>query len=202
MNETGLGFNWGLPAGSPFLLGRVLLTAALVAPPCASADVPLEGARRIVLHARDGTSVPIGSVSFAPRPDGRSAFALTLDRSRFVDHFLSMREFKCVPWPSEILCHVPYPYANPAHVTRDDPAWLEHALLFMFKRPDEFGAKLWNGVVFKLRPHANGFEGSPQAVDLNRIAAPAANPDIPPFKPAWRDDMAAGARWFGRLTIE
>jgi hypothetical protein len=192
----------GLPAGSPFLLARLLLAAALAAPLYASADVPLDGVRRVVLHARDGTSLPIGSVSFAPRPDGRSDFVLTMDRTHFVDHFLSMREFKCVPAPSEILCHVPYPYANPAHVTRDDPAWLEHALLFMFKRPSEFGAKLWNGVYFRLRPTPSGFEGLPQAVDLNRIAAPAANPDIPPFKPALRDDMPAGVRWFGRMTIE
>lgn len=83
-----------------------------------------------------------------------------------------------------------------------DLAWLEHSLLFMFKTPAEFGAKLWNGVYFQLKATERGLEGSPQAVDLNRISAPPAQPGVPPFRPALRDDIAPGARWFNRLTIE
>ena len=47
-----------------------------------------------------------------------------------------------------------------------------------------------------------GFEGRPQAVDLSRISAPPGKPGIPPYRPALRDDIPAGACWFGRLTIE
>ena len=83
-----------------------------------------------------------------------------------------------------------------------DLAWLEHALLFMFKTPSEFGAELWNGVYFQLKATERGFEGRPQAVDLNRISAPPDRPDVPPFRPALRDDIAPGARFFNRLTIE
>ena len=83
-----------------------------------------------------------------------------------------------------------------------DLAWLEHALLFMFKTPSEFGAKLWNGVYFQLKATERGFEGRPQAVDLNRISAPPDRPGVPPFRSALRDDIAPGARFFNRLTIE
>ena len=71
-----------------------------------------------------------------------------------------------------------------------------------FKKPSDFGAKLWNGVYFQLSRSDKGLVGKPQAVDLNLIGAPPARLDIPPFKPALRDDMAPGARWFNRLTIE
>ena len=83
-----------------------------------------------------------------------------------------------------------------------DLAWLEHSLLFMFKTPRDFGAKLWNGVYFKLRLAATGLEGSPQAIDLNHICAPPDRPELPPYRPALRDDIAPGARWFGRLSID
>lgn len=96
----------------------------------------------------------------------------------------------------------PTPYPQPGTVGANDYAWLEHALLFMFKTPAEFGAKLWNGVYFRLKLTDRGLDGTPQAVDLNHISAPPVKPGVPPFRPALRDDIAPGARWFGRLTIE
>jgi hypothetical protein len=181
----------GLLRGSPFLLAAAFAAAG-----------PLDaGSRHITLHARDGTKVEIGQVVFSPRADGRSAFALKIDTSRFTDHFLSMREFKCLPGSSEILCFVPYPYPQPGHVAANDLAWLEHSLLFMFKKPSEFGAQLWNGVYFRLAADGDTLVGTPQAIDLNRISAPPDRKDVPPYGPAQRDDMAPAARWFNRMTI-
>jgi hypothetical protein len=192
--------------------GAILLAAALaVAVPGAhAADASgtsgawdMTGTHAVLLHGRDGPPLRLGTVTFAaPGPDGRSGFTLALDRERFKDFFLSMKEFKCVEGPGEVFCHVPYPYPQPGTVGADDFAWLEHTLLFMFKTPGEFGAKLWNGVYFQLRRTATGLDGRPQAVDLNRISAPPDRPGPPPFRPALRDDIAPGARWFGRLTIE
>jgi hypothetical protein len=178
----------GLLRGSPFLLAATLALA--------QAET-----RQLRLHARDGSSVAIGQLHLTPAAEGGWHFRLALDTAVFTDHFLSMREFKCLAGASEILCHVPYPYAQPGRVSAGDTAWLEHALLFMFKKPGEFGARLWNGVYWQLEPTAAGWVGRPQAVDLNRIAAP---PDRtgPPFTPAQRDPMPSGARWFERLTIE
>lgn len=183
----------GLPGGSP-----VLLLAACLWAHGASAQ---ESTRQVHLHARDGSRVLIAQLRLAPTAEGSTRFVLSMDHSAFTDHFLSMREFKCLPGGSEILCHVPYPYAQPGTVTGTDLAWLEHSLLFMFKTPSEFGAKLWNGVYWQLRPSASGWVGTPQAIDLNRIGAPPDKPG-PPFRPALRDDMPAGVRWFERLTIE
>lgn len=163
---------------------------------------PLQGSQTVRLHARDGTAVVLGKVQFTPQADGRSAFQLQLDHAVFKDFFLSMKEFKCVEAPTEVFCHVPYPYPQPGTVAPGDLAWLEHSLLFMFKTPSEFGAKLWNGVYYQLKPTANGLEGLPQAVDLNRISAPPDKPGTPPFRRALRDDIPTGARWFQRLTID
>lgn len=175
------------------------VAAAATAPPANAFE--LDGERRITLHARDGSQLDIGRVVFRRRDDGRSEFRLQLDAARFTDHFLSMREFKCLPGQGEILCHVPYPHALRAEVSATDLAWLEHSLLFLYKLPSEFGAKLWNGIYFKLAASAQGLEGVPQAVDLNLISAPPSQAGVPPYRPALRDDIPPGARWFVKLSI-
>jgi hypothetical protein len=188
----------------PAALALLASLAASIAPPAHAWD--LAGNHQVVLHSRDGARTPLGTVTFTPVADGRSRFVLQLAHEPFKDFFLSMKEFKCVDSPSEVFCHVPYPYPQPGTVQwgvgGTDLAWLEHSLLFMFKTPAEFGAKLWNGVYFQLRLTERGLEGAPQAVDLNRISAPPAQAAVPPFRPALRDDIAPGARWFNRLTIE
>jgi hypothetical protein len=177
---------------SPFLLFACIAFAG-----------PLDaGTKSVKLHAKDGTSVEIGQVVFTPRADGRTAFAWKADTSRFADHFLSMREFKCLPGQGEIMCLVPYPYPQPGTIAANDFAWLEHSLLFMFKKQSEFGAQMWNGVYFKLAASGNALVGAPQAVDLNRISAPPAKTDVPAYGAAQRDDIAPAARWFNRITIE
>lgn len=197
----------GLPAGSPFswrLAAWVALAWAGVAQAQAPASAALlDGTKTVKLHARDGSSLPIGSVRFTPTANGQVAFVFERDPRAFSDYFLSMREFKCVEGRGEILCHVPYPYAQPGTVSASDLAWLEHSLLFIYKLPSEFGAKLWNGIYFRLQPGpGGGLVGTPQAVDLNLIGAPPARSGVPPYGPARRDDIRPGSRWFERLTIE
>jgi hypothetical protein len=163
-----------------------------------------EGTRKVVLHSRDGVKVELGTVAFAPsgKGDGNVGFKLTMDHSRMKDYFLSMREFKCIDGKAEVMCHVPYPYAQPGTVSAENLAWLEHSLMFMFKLPSEFGAKLWNGVYFKLKVVDKTLVGTPQAVDLNLIGAPPAKLDVPPYPAAKRDDIPENARVFNKLTIE
>lgn len=182
-----------------FCLGPAL---GLATPTARGQGFDFSGAHPVLLHPREGPPQRIGTVSFGPAPDGRVAFKLALDHAGFKDYFLSMREFKCLDGATELLCHVPYPYPQPGTVAPDQLAWLEHSLMFMFKSPKDFGAKLWNGVYYQLKPVGSTLVGSPQAVDLNRIGAPPARTDLPPFKPAWRDDMSPDARWFNKLTIE
>jgi hypothetical protein len=182
----------GLLRGSPFLLSACIALAG-----------PLDaGTKSVKLHAKDGSSVEIGTVTFTPRAEGRVSFVWKADTSRFTDHFLSMREFKCLPGQGEIMCLVPYPYAQPGTIAANEFAWLEHSLLFMFKKQSELGAQLWNGVIWKLAVTPTGLTGTPQAVDLNRIASPPARTDVPPFGVAQRDDIPPSARWFNKITIE
>ncbi len=51
------------------------------------------GTKQLELRTRDGTSIPIGTMTFTPRPDA-TRFAVAVDRAKFKDYFLSMREFK------------------------------------------------------------------------------------------------------------
>ncbi len=177
------------------LLGCLLLGGASVA----SAD--WSGDKTIRLHGRDGKVVAVGSVRFTPAGD-RTAVRVTMDFHALKDFFLSMREFKCLEGGTEVLCHVPYPYKNPGTITATDLGWLEHQLLFFYKQPSDFGAKLWNGVYYRLAATDKGLVGTPQAIDLNAIGAPPARTDVPPYGPAERNDVPVGARWFDRLTID
>jgi len=51
------------------------------------------GTKQLELRTRDGTSIPIGTMTFTPRPDA-TRFAVAVDRAKFKDYFLSMREFR------------------------------------------------------------------------------------------------------------
>lgn len=182
--------------------GAVLLSSAVMLGVVGSAkawELELAGTKRVELRTRDGATIPIGTVTFTPGPD-TTRFALYLDRAKFKDFFLSMREFKCIEGP-EVQCYVPYPYANPGLVTGGDLTWLEHALLFMFKTPADYGAKLSNGLYYALRPTDEGLVGTPQAIDLNDIAAPPQDAAIPPFDAATRTEILPDTRWIEALVI-
>jgi hypothetical protein len=99
------------------------------------------------------------------------------------------------------MCHVPYPYNNPATVSETNYDWLEHHLLFLFKQPKDFGAKLWNGLYFRFERDETGLVGLPQAVDLNQISAPPDDLLTPPFGVAERSEVTPGSHWIERLLV-
>ena len=179
-----------------------LAVAWLCASPVALAW-DLSGRKEITAITRGQQAIAIGSVVFQPLPQGGASVQLRMNPEPFTDHFLSMKEFKCLQGADEVLCHVPYPYRNPSTVSEADGdyAWLEHQLLFLFKQPRDFGAKLWNGLYFHFTRDAQGLTGTPQAVDLNLISAPPDDLDSPPFGAAMRDMVAPGAHWIERLLI-
>lgn len=180
----------------------IALAAALsLSVAAAQSGLPV-GEKSLVAVTRDGQKTRIGTVGFAPGSDGQSAFRVQMDHAVMRDHFLSMREFKCLPAAQEISCFVPYPYAHPGTVSANDFSWLEHNLLFFFKQPADFGAKLWNGMIFKFSLTPSGLVGKAQAVDLNRIGVPPQRPEEPPYGPIDRDDFSPGARWVQELRIE
>jgi hypothetical protein len=173
------------------------MLAPLAAPPAAAWE--LAGTRTVELVRADGSVQAIGQLELTPA-GGRMSFRFLPAQDVFQDYFLSMKEFKCLTGRQEVFCHVPYPYPNPASVTAGDLAWLEHAFLFLHKSPQEFGARLWNGVIYRLERTEAGIEGRAQAVDLNAISAPPQD-DAPPYGPGERSDIDPAAREFGRLRI-
>lgn len=179
---------------------HLTLGAAMLALAYPAGAWELAGTKTLAMHTREGGTVPIGTVSFVPEGE-RYRFTLDLDTARFTDYFLSMKEFKCLESPAEIQCHVPYPYPNPATVSADDLAWLEHSLLFLFKAPRDFGARLWNGLYYRMKITDSGIVGTPEAVDLNHISAPPDDPAIKPYGSAERTEIVPETRWFSGLSI-
>ncbi len=182
-----------------FKRSLLYLILLLLSPFCDAWE--LSGVKTISVLTRDQQLIQIGNVEFTPQPNGSISFKLNMNYARFTDHFLSMKEFKCLESTEEVLCHVPYPYKNPSTVSQQNFAWLEHSLLFLFKRPRDFGAKLWNGLYYRFERDDTGLVGIPQSVDLNLISAPPDDLQTPPYNAGLRDDVAAGTRWVERLFI-
>lgn len=190
------------PGSVQGVIGAAVLALAAGGAPRVGAAELLSGSKTLTAHLADGSRLVLGQVQFSPGEGGRTKFRIALDTARFSDHFLSMREFKCLEGGPELSCHVPYPYAHPGSVGPGDYAWLEHNLLFFYKLPADFGAKLWNGIYFEFKPEGAGLVGTPKAVDLNLIAAPPSNLAVAPYRKALRDEMPANARWIRSLHIE
>ena len=167
-----------------------------------AAGFDLEGSKQLFAVTRDGTRLAIGQVQFTRMSTDVTQFKLKVESPLLVDHFLSMKEFKCLDGASEVTCHVPYPYRNPQTITAGNLVWLEHSLLFLFKQPRDFGAKLWNGSYYRFEVVGQRLIGKPQAIDLNHISAPSDTPNIAPYTPDLRVDAAPGARWIDHLLIE
>lgn len=183
-------------------MNRVLVTLGLSALATSlsgslAAD-PLEnGQRRIYLVDKLGEQIDIGSLNIT---NSGAAYSLHVDHAKFADYFLSMKEMKCLEGP-ELWCHIPYPYEHPAALSSDNLSWLSHDLLFMFKSPGEFGANFWNGIYYNLQVVDGVITGEAQAVDLNHLASPPDDLNIPPYGEYDRDDLDLTARWLPRIEI-
>ncbi|MCW8884164.1 MAG: hypothetical protein OQK12_02775 [Motiliproteus sp.] len=178
-----------------------LLIAMLTSVSVSADESLLSGKRQISLVDKKGNSHLIGDISFTAQGDGIVAYKLHLDHNRFTDHFLSMKEMKCLEGP-ELWCRIPYPYANPHQVKTDDLRWLEHDLLFLFKRNGEFGANFWNGIYYQLKLTDQGIEGEGRAIDLNFLASPPDDLQTPPIGDVELDDLDTEKRWLPRLLIK
>lgn len=161
------------------------------------------GRKRISLLDSSGQSVSIGHLLLSADKSSKTfSYELVIDYSDFKDYFLSMKEMKCLEGP-ELWCHLEYPYSNPATITEHDFSWLSHDLLFMFKKPNEFGANFWNGIYYEFSSKNGVITGTAQAVDLNLLASPPDDLTIPPFSSQYdRYDLEdTSARWLPRMII-
>ncbi|MEO0424172.1 MAG: hypothetical protein AAF184_17670 [Pseudomonadota bacterium] len=183
-------------ARAAITIGCVLASSAI------AATFPT-GERDIVLLSQAGEEHVIGTATFTPasEKDGHYRYVLAMDYETFKDFFLSMKEMKCLESAKELMCHLAYPYENPRLVSAEDFGWMALDLLFMFKQPSEFGAKLWNGVYFDMALKDGVIAGAAQAVDLNLLAAPPEDPTAHPLPPIERYEMDPTERWLPIIEI-
>ena len=151
---------------------------------------------QVMLEDKSGNSITIGTVT---KHGNKYEFAR--DDAKFKDFFLSMKEMKCLEGP-EILCHIHYPYPQEDVTEDNNLEWLSHELLFMYKRADQFGARLRQGVFFALSPEDNGFSGIAYSLDLNDLASPPDTYNVPPIELIELEELEIENRWLPFLKIK
>ena len=150
----------------------------------------------VMLEDKSGGSITIGTVT---KHGGKYEFER--DDSKFKDFFLSMKEMKCLEGP-EILCHIHYPYPQEEVSESNNLQWLSHDLLFMYKRADQFGARLQQGVYFVLSPDDDGFTGVAYSLDLNDLASPPDSFTEPPIDLIELEELEVDNRWLPYLKLK
>ena len=157
-----------------------------------------EGTRTLAMHTREGQTLRIGTVEFVPEGD-RYRFTLNLDHARFTDHFLSMKEFKCLESPVEIQCHA-LPYPNRGTVSADDRrGWSIRCC--SSSRPRGISAHACGTASTVHDTHRCGHRRHPRGDRSQPISAPPSDPSIPPYGINERGEIAPDSRWFNGLSI-
>ncbi len=154
----------------------------------------------ILLQNHQGESRDLGTLELSDETDGMH-YRINWDDSRFENHFLSMRPFKCLPHPTQLVCHLPYLYKIRRIIRDNDLTDLEYDMLFLHKTPQEYGINAWNGLYFKFRRTDNGFEGQLRETDLNVLQAPPVDGNLRPIDPEELYE-ASDKHWPRRIVIE
>ncbi|MGD9785660.1 MAG: hypothetical protein AB7E80_05400 [Hyphomicrobiaceae bacterium] len=163
----------------------------------------LEGRKTIRVVDASGSALEIGHVTFTPTAEGGAAkIAVVLDGPDFKDEFLSMRPFRCIGRPKQMWCHLAYPYPIVDQVSMDDLRDLEYRLLFLWRPYDKVGVDAWNGLYFKLEPHADGsIVGRLNEADFNVLAVPPGEGVMRPVTHKDLTEAQPGQHAFDRIEI-
>jgi len=174
------------------------LLLSLATPLAAAQD--LSGLKQVVLSNANGEErVVIGHVFFDTAGEGRWKFDLRLDESRFTEHFLAMRPFKCLTGARQQLCH--FPFGKERIITRDDLAPLEYSLMFLHKKPASVHVDSANGIYYQLAWGEKGLRGQLFDVDMDPIIVPQGDMRRP-FRKEHLLQAHPGSHWLPRLSIE
>ncbi|MBT3038653.1 MAG: hypothetical protein ABW134_17120 [Candidatus Thiodiazotropha endolucinida] len=144
--------------------------------------------------------IPLGALILVDSANGQD-YRIEWDEAQFENHFLSMRPFKCLPHPVQLICHLPYPYEIERKIDIDDLTDLEYDMLFLHKTPQEYGINAWNGLYFKFQRDRNGFAGELRETDLNVLQAPPEEGDLRPIDPDALYEPS-DKHWLRRIIIE
>lgn len=147
----------------------------------------LEFKRSVTLQAANGENLDIASILLVKQQDGSYTYTLDMDLSKFSDHFLSMRPFKCFQGPIQMLCYLPYPYAKTHQISKHSLQDLEYDLLFIHRKSNDYGIDPWNGLYYQLSLDEDAnLTGILKEVDLDILATP---PDEGVTRPITPDDL-------------
>ncbi|MBS0599841.1 hypothetical protein [Plasticicumulans sp.] len=152
------------------------------------------------LEPAQGPALVIGTVTLEADGDGER-LTVAFDESRFEDHFLSMRPFRCLPAGEWLLCRLPYPYEHHRRIRDSDLVDLEYALLFVIKPRSEYGIDLKDGLYWRLARAGRGFVGTPYAVDYTPLGVPPAAGELRPLTHEQLWETEAQRLPFVRLRI-
>ena len=142
---------------------------------CTAFATPFPENAGIYLVDKQQQELKIADITFTDTQSGATAVQINLDTSKFTEHFLSMRPFRCIEGESEWFCYLSYPYDLRSLITEDDLSDLEYQLLFIRKTPSEFGIDAWNGLYYQLQIESDGtITGKLLEGDLNSLQSPPA----------------------------
>ncbi|CAA6816185.1 MAG: Unknown protein [uncultured Thiotrichaceae bacterium] len=159
--------------------------------------------RTVTLQPSDGDSIDIASIEFTKRKEGAYTYSIDFDDSKFGNHFLSMRPFKCFEGSKQMLCHLPYPYEKAKTISADDLQDLEYDLLFIHRKSTDYGIDPWNGVYYKLSLDKDAtLTGVLKEVDLDILAAPPDEGVLRPITADQLNDADASSHSYPELIIQ
>ncbi|MES9823530.1 MAG: hypothetical protein ABW127_03790 [Candidatus Thiodiazotropha endolucinida] len=155
---------------------------------------------RISAENQQQELISLGTLILVDSANGQG-YRIEWDEAQFENHFLSMRPFKCLPHPVQLICHLPYPYEIKRKIDNDDLTDLEYDMLFLHKTPQEYGINAWNGLYFKFQRDRNGYAGELRETDLNVLQAPPEEGDLRPIDPDALYEPS-DKHWLRRIIIE
>lgn len=158
----------------------------------------------VQLLSAQGEPVTVAKLTIEQQQDGQYDYSLAMERAVFSDQFLSMRPFRCLDAPTQMLCHLPYPYQKASHFSAQDLRNLEYDLLFIHRKASDYGIDPWNGVYYQLTldDKGNKITGEIRAVDLDILAAPPPEGIEHPITSDDLHETPADSHVFPRLVIQ
>lgn len=156
---------------------------------------------QIQLQSSDGDQImPVGVLKMTPNKAGWD-YQLTMQEAGFGDYFLSMRPFKCMTDKVNMLCHLPYPYQIIRYIDRTDLTDLEFDLLFIRRKPTDYGINPWNGLYYRIHWQGGLLVGKAYEVDLDLLAVPPEDNNLRPIQNHDLHEIDGEQLWLPKLVV-
>ncbi|MCP4430499.1 MAG: hypothetical protein GY806_05930 [Gammaproteobacteria bacterium] len=169
---------------------------------CSTGNTTAAQQYEIQLQSSDGDqTIPVALLQLTPNEAGWD-YQLKMNEVGFGDYFLSMRPFKCTTDKVNMLCHLAYPYQINRKISKADLVDLEYDLLFIRRKPTDYGINPWNGLYYKLRWRDGLIEGKAHEVDLDLLAVPPEDNQIRPIQSHDLHEIDGKQLWLPKLVSQ